>query len=80
MVYTFARVGALVAMNVEDYYPQGKHWWVRLHEKGVKLHEVPVHHKLEEYLDAYLDAAELRSEKRGLLFRETKGKTKKLTP
>lgn len=23
MVYTFARVGALVAMNAEDYYPQG---------------------------------------------------------
>ena len=21
-------------MNVEDYYPQGKRWWLRLHEKG----------------------------------------------
>ena len=52
MVYTFARVGALVAMNVEDYYPQGKRWWVRLHEKGGKLHDVPAHHKLEELLDA----------------------------
>jgi hypothetical protein len=20
-------------MRVEDYYPKGKHWWVRLHEK-----------------------------------------------
>jgi site-specific recombinase XerD len=78
MVYTFARVGALVAMNVEDYYPQGKRWWVRLHEKGGKLHEVPAHHKLEEYLDAYLDAAQLWEEKRGPLFRVTKGKTKKL--
>jgi hypothetical protein len=21
-------------MRVEDYYPNGKRWWVRLHEKG----------------------------------------------
>ena len=34
MVYTFARVGAMVKMRVEDYYPQQKRWWVRLHEKG----------------------------------------------
>jgi site-specific recombinase XerD len=65
MVYTFARVGALAAMNVEDYYPQGKRWWIRLHEKGGKLHEVPAHHKLEEFLDAYLDAARFRDQKQG---------------
>ena len=79
MVYTFARVGALVAMTVEDYFPQGKRWWTRLHEKGGKLHEVPAHHKLEEYLDAYLDAAGLWEQKKGPLFRTTVGKTKKLT-
>lgn len=79
MVYTFARVGALVAMNVEDYYPQGKRWWVRLHEKGGKLHDVPAHHKLEEYLDAYLGAACVWEEKRGPLFRTTAGTTKRLT-
>ncbi len=79
MVYTFARVGALVAMNVEDYYHQGKRWWVRLHEKGGKLHDVPAHHKLEEFLDAYLDAAGLADQKKGPLFRTTQGKTRKLT-
>ncbi|MBX9622567.1 MAG: site-specific integrase [Gemmataceae bacterium] len=79
MVYTFARVGALVAMNVEDYYPQGKRWWVRLHEKGGKLHEVPAHHKLEEFLDAYLEAAKLWDQKKAPLFRTTRGKTKTLT-
>ena len=78
MVYTFARVGALAAMNVEDYYPQGKRWWVRLHEKGGKLHDIPAHHKLEEFLDAYLDAAQLRDQKKGPLFRVAKGKTKTL--
>lgn len=79
MVYTFARVGALAAMNVEDYFPQGKRWWVRLHEKGGKLHEVPAHHKLEEFLDAYFDAAQIRDQKKGPLFRVTLGKTKVLT-
>jgi len=57
MTYTFARVGAVVAMTVEDYYPQGKRWWVRLHEKGGKRHEMPAHHKLEAFLDEYLSAA-----------------------
>ena len=40
MVYSFARVGAVVAMNIEDYYQQGKRFWFRLHEKGGKRHEV----------------------------------------
>ena len=25
----------------------GKHWWVRLHEKGGKRHEMPAHHNLK---------------------------------
>lgn len=78
MVYTFARVGALVAMNAEDYYQQGKRWWVRLHEKGGKLHEVPAHHKLEEYLDAYLECLGDPTRK-DPIFRTAKGKTKRLT-
>ena len=31
-------------MKVEDYYPNGKRWWLRLHEKGGKFHELPAHH------------------------------------
>jgi site-specific recombinase XerD len=69
MVYSFARVGAVVAMNTEDYFPQGKRCWFRLHEKGGKLHDVPAHHKAEEYLDAYLSAAGLAGQKGQPLFR-----------
>jgi integrase len=69
MVFTFARVGAVVAMRVEDFYPQGKRWWVRLHEKGGKRHEMPAHHTLEAYLDAYIDAAGLRDSGKTPLFR-----------
>jgi len=39
MTYTFARIGAVVAMRGEDYFANGKRWWVRLHEKGGKRHE-----------------------------------------
>ena len=79
MVYGFARVGAVVGMNVEDYFPQGKRWWFRLHEKGGKLHELPAHHKAEEFLDAYLEASGLRDEKRSPLFRTAVGKTRVLS-
>ena len=34
MTYSFARISAVVGMKVEDYYPAGKRWWVRLHEKA----------------------------------------------
>jgi site-specific recombinase XerC len=57
MTFAFARIGAVVAMRVEDYYPKGKRWRVRLHEKGGKRHEMPAHHNLEAYLDAYIEAA-----------------------
>jgi hypothetical protein len=35
MTYSFARVSAVVGMRVEDYYANGKRWWVRLYEKAV---------------------------------------------
>ena len=40
MVYSVARVSAVVGMRVEDYYQQGKRWWLRLQEKGSKHHAV----------------------------------------
>jgi site-specific recombinase XerC len=50
VVYTFARVGAVIKMRVKEVYVQGRRTWVRLHEKGGKRHEMPCHHSLEEYL------------------------------
>ena len=79
MTYTFARVGAAVAMQVEDYYPEGKRWWVRLHEKGGKQHAMPAHHNLEAWLDAYLQRAGIVGERKSPLFRTTRGRTGILT-
>ena len=79
MVYSFARVSAVVGMRVEDYYQNGKRWWVRLHEKGGKFHEVPAHHNAGAYVDAYIAAAGTASDKKGYLFRTAEGKTNVLT-
>lgn len=63
MVYSFARVSAAVAMRLEDYYPEGKRWWLRLHEKGGKMHQVPAHHNAEAYIDEWIQAAKLTDKK-----------------
>jgi site-specific recombinase XerD len=78
MGYTFARVSAVVTLRVEDYFQQGRRSWVRLHEKGGKRHEVPCHHSLDEYLDAWIAAAKIGEDKKGPLFRSFK-KGDKLT-
>ena len=79
MTFAFARVGAVVAMRVEDYYPNGKRWWVRLHEKGGKRHEMPAHHNLEAYIDAYIEAAGIRDGGKAPLFRSAAGRAGTLT-
>jgi integrase/recombinase XerD len=71
MIYTFARIGAVLQMNAGDYFTQGRRGWVRLHEKGGKEHEAPCHHKLEAYLDEYITAAGIAADKDGPLFRTT---------
>jgi integrase/recombinase XerD len=79
MVYTFARVGAALAMRVEDFYVQGRRGWVRLHEKGGKEHEMPTHHNLDIYLEEYIAAANIGKERKGPLFRSARGRSGELT-
>ena len=55
MVYTFGRVSAVIGMNVEDFYMDGRRPTFRLAEKGGKEHTVPAHHNAIEYVGAYLD-------------------------
>ena len=69
MVYSFARVGAVLGMKVEDVYTQQRRLWVRLCEKGGKAHAMPCHHNLETYLTAYMEAASLAGDPKGPLFR-----------
>src|SRR5208337_4329795 len=61
MLYSFARVSAVLKLRVDDYYHNGARRRLRLHEKGGKEHEMPVHHLLEQILDEYIFAAGLQS-------------------
>jgi site-specific recombinase XerD len=56
MLYSFARVSAVLKLKVDDYFHNGARRWLRLHEKGGKEHEMPVHHLLEEILNEYITA------------------------
>src|SRR4051812_18915716 len=53
--------------------------WVRLHEKGGKQHDMPAHHLLETYMDAYLTETGIASDKDTPLFRTAAGRTGTLT-
>lgn len=56
----------VVGLKVEDYFPQKKHWWwLRLREKNAKVNEMPCHHKLEQYLDAYIKVLGIHEDPRG---------------
>jgi integrase/recombinase XerD len=79
MVYTFARVGAAISMRVEDFFVQGRRGWVRLHEKGGKEHEMPTHHNLDRYLEEYIAAAGIAEDRKGAMFRTTRGRSGELT-
>ena len=68
MVFTFGRIGAVLGMNVGDYFLDGRRQTFRLHEKGGKHHTVPAHHNAIEYVEDYLDAAGLRHFPRAPIF------------
>ena len=73
LTYGFARITAALRMRVEDLRPRGAAWVLRLHEKGGKQHAMPCHHAAAEALHAYIAAAGIGDDKKGLLFRTAKG-------
>ena len=79
MVFSFARIGAALAMKVEDVFVQNRRLWVRLREKGGKAHAMPCHHNLESYLTTYLEQTGLMDDPKGPLFRTIGRGTGKLT-
>src|SRR5262249_7783406 len=57
-----ARVSAVLGMRVSDFYENGRRRWLRLLEMGGKHHEVPVHHKAQDYAE-YLEKADFEPNK-----------------
>jgi integrase len=75
MVFSFARIGAVIQMKVGDYFVQGRRRWIRLHEKGGKEHDVLCHHRLDQCLHDYIEAAGITEDVDGYLFRTARRKT-----
>ncbi len=73
LTYSFARIGAALAMRVEDFRAQGADWKLLLHEKGGKQHAMPCHHALAEALHAYLETAGITADRKSFLFRTSHG-------
>jgi site-specific recombinase XerD len=73
MVFSFPRIGAALRMKVEDAFTQNRRLWVRLREKGGKLHVMPCHHNLETYVTGYIDGAGLADDPEGPLSRTIGG-------
>ena len=71
MTYSFARVSATLGMDVKDVFSQHHRLWLRLHEKGGKVKDIPCHHNLETHLREYIEAAGLEE---GPLFRNDDAK------
>ena len=79
MIYSFARVSAVVGLRGEDYYRNQGRVWFRLREKGGKVHELPVHHIAENMVDVYLDESKIERQSSMPLFRSARGRTRMLT-
>jgi site-specific recombinase XerD len=73
LTYSFARITAALTMKIEDLRSKGAGWQLRLHEKGGKHHAMPCHHALAEALRAYIEAAGIAEDRKGWLFRTSRG-------
>jgi integrase/recombinase XerD len=81
MLYGFVRVGAVVRMRVRDFHAREGAADLVLREKGGKERRLPAHHLVREYLEDYLQAAELRelADGRAPLFQSAPRRSKTLS-
>jgi len=78
MVYTFARVGAAVSMRVEDFYVQGRRdgfGCTRRAARSTRCQPTTTF----RYLEEYIAAAGIAEDRKGPLFRTTRGRSGELT-
>ena len=76
LIYTAARVGAVAKLTMKNFVNDGSQYTLRFAEKGGKSREIPVRHDLEQFLLAYVQAANITE---GPLFRTANRKSKRLT-
>jgi site-specific recombinase XerD len=78
LIYTAARIGAILNLQVKHFAQDGTQWCLRLGEKGGKVRKIPCRHDLEQFIHDYLAAAGIALEKDTPLFR-TMNRTRQLT-
>jgi integrase/recombinase XerD len=72
LAYTGCRVGELTRLRVADYKTTGGHRVLEIRGKGGKERRVPLHPEAVERMEDWLDAAAIREDEQGALFRPTK--------
>lgn len=72
LAYTGCRVGELCRLRVSDYRATGGHKVLTILGKGGKERTVPLHPEAFERIERWLDAAAIREQMSGPLFRPTK--------
>lgn len=75
MLFTFARIGAALALKCSDLTERSGSTWVLLHEKGGKIHEMPLHRQAETWVREYLTVVHTEPEKDQFLFRSVDRRT-----
>ena len=79
MLYSFARVSAVVAMRRQDYFRRESRGWLRLHAQGGEEARRPrPHHRAAEALDHYVEAGGL-DEAKAPLFQSFDPAARRLT-
>lgn len=79
MLFSFCRVGALIKLKIGDFHRRGNGYFLRLHEKGGKVHEIPCHPIVQDFILEYIKAAELREDKNAFLFQTMRGRSFRLS-
>lgn len=79
MLFTFARIGAALNLACDDVFSRAGSSWISLHEKGGKIHEMPLHHQAERIVLAYLKIAASGPSKSQALFQSYNRKTGQLS-
>jgi integrase/recombinase XerD len=69
LAYSACRVGELVTLRVRDYKTTGVHKVLEVYGKGGKERRIPLHPEAVERIETWLDAAAIRDDASGPLFR-----------
>ena len=78
MLFGLYRISAALSIRSWDYRSEGDVSWITALEKGARLQEMPVHPVLKNYLDEYIEFANIPRISQSYLFQSTNPRSGKL--